>query len=215
MAFRSEIVAVSTTINCELALSAYQKGIFPWPVDDEFVFWYSPNRRGIIFTDKFNPDKDLLKQLTKHGQISYRFNFNVANELEKCRNYHLSKHGQTWLTEKMIKFYLEALNIGNFFSLTAFANNMVCGSIFCVRINNYISAETMYSETKGGSKVALFGLVRYLSRFNISFLDVQVLNSLTFKLGGEEVSKRKFVELLKTALSSNDLMLVESFWESY
>ncbi len=210
MAYKSEILAVSSSIPFQVALDAYKRGVFPWPVDEEFVFWYSPIRRGVLFLDKFNYDSVLGKK-NPGLNITCVFNYLVADELKNARSYHIGKHGQTWLTQKLIDFYLQALLNDNFFSLTAFENNQPIGTIFCIRINNYVCAETMYSVRKGGSKYALMALVKYLQSCDIGFIDIQVLNSITQKFGGIEIPRKDFLDILKTYLKSEEPFPLNDF----
>lgn len=210
MVFKSEVVAVSTSINVDVAISAYRRGIFPWPVDEEFIFWYCPERRGVLFTNKLRLDPKARKTIKRLSKVLYRFNYNSDLELKKCAEYHRSKHGDTWLTQKMIDFYLEAQKKNHFFSVTAFHGDRCLGSVFCIKIDSYVSAETMYSAEKSGSKIALFGLTRILNGLGVKFLDIQILNAVTAKLGGEEVSKYQFQEMLRNALAEPALSLPES-----
>ena len=60
------LLTVGGFITPEILLDAYSNGIFPWPISVDLpLAWFSPDPRGVIFLDKFNVSKNMLKTLNR------------------------------------------------------------------------------------------------------------------------------------------------------
>jgi len=206
-----EVVGVSRDIDFQMALKAYRLGVFPWPVEENLVLWYYPVKRAILFSKNFRmPNKTSTNYLRDFKQLEWKINENIFQRLNECRSYHLQKRGDTWLTHKLMNFYLEAWRLGYFFSLSAFYKKQLVGVIFSVKIGGYVCSETMYSVASHGSSVALYGLLKLLESQNLNWIDIQILNDYTFKLGGVELTRQNFSRLLRNAQAAQ-LQIPESF----
>ena len=51
----------------KLIINGYKRGIFPMAesADDPYIFWVSPEKRGVIFTNEFYLTKSLKKIIKK------------------------------------------------------------------------------------------------------------------------------------------------------
>ena len=59
------IVAVGGDLQPERVMLAYQKGIFPWFENDDFLLWWSPDPRMVLFPEKLKISKSMRSVLRK------------------------------------------------------------------------------------------------------------------------------------------------------
>ena len=75
-----EGILISTyEITEELVIAAYNEGIFPWPLTDEFITWFAPPKRAVLFLDEA---KSSLKRSVKKYEV--RFNKNFEDVIRLC-----------------------------------------------------------------------------------------------------------------------------------
>ena len=104
LATKEGIVAVGGDLRPERVLLAYRKGIFPWFEQDEFLIWWSPDPRMVLFPDQLRISKSMRSFLRKHP---YEITFNKAfNQVVKsCAG--VKRFGQTgtWITPGLMEVY--------------------------------------------------------------------------------------------------------------
>ena len=59
------IVAVGGDLKPERVMLAYRKGIFPWFESDDFLLWWSPDPRMVLFPDQVKISKSMRAVLRK------------------------------------------------------------------------------------------------------------------------------------------------------
>ncbi|MBA2405564.1 MAG: leucyl/phenylalanyl-tRNA--protein transferase, partial [Bdellovibrionales bacterium] len=61
------LVAVGGDLEVDTLITAYQQGIFPWPVSLDFpLAWFSPDPRGILEAKELHVSKSFAKFLKKN-----------------------------------------------------------------------------------------------------------------------------------------------------
>ena len=63
------------------------------------------------------------------------------------------------------------------------------------------AGESMFYRLSNASKVAFAALVAQLRRMQVTLFDAQVLTPVTEQLGAEQVSRRVFLDQLRTAVA--------------
>jgi len=192
-----DFVAFGASLNTDFVISAYRKGIFPWP-DPEYpeVIWASPKDRGILELDFFHLGKSDRRHLRK---IPFHVTFNEAFEkviLECAQIKRPEQHG-TWITEGMLSAYTELHKKGFAHSVEAWLNGELVGGLYGVCVDKIFSAESMFHKTDYASKAALNFLVARLKQLDFKFLDVQVVTPVMNHMGARLIPRSKFLTLLK------------------
>ncbi len=192
----------SLDIRTEMLLEAYTRAIFPWPVDEKHVLWFSPPQRAVLFFDKFRIPETTLRELKKKN-----FTFSVNQHFEAViKNCAASKRkdGGTWITPKMIEAYTKFHQQGYAWSFEVLdADGKLCGGLYGVLIGRFFAGESMFYTASGASKFALINTVDWLQKNRDSdWLDSQVSNPFMQSFGTVEIPRREYTKLLKQTLTT-------------
>lgn len=201
------LIAVGGDLSVESLLLAYKNGIFPWPVSDEYLTWFTPPERAILYTDKMHVSKSLTRYY-KQNKFSYKLNTNFLKVIESCALVSVRKeNSDTWITDELIDAYYKFFKAGYAYSVESYLNNKLVGGFYGVIINGFISAESMFHFENNASKLALYFFVELLKKKKVEWIDFQVLNPFTDSLGTEEIERDKFIELLSKELKKSQLKI--------
>lgn len=194
------LLALGGNLSVESLVSAYSKGIFLWPFNEDLLAWFCPPQRALIFCDEFHIPSS-MKKVLKRGTYSIKVDSCFEDVIRGCRNSN-NRKGQrgTWITEEMCKAFTQLHDAGFAHSIEAFRDGELVGGIYGVSIGAMFAAESMFYTQPDASKVALAFLVELLRTNGSSWLDVQVTNPFTARLGAREVTRAEYLELLATAL---------------
>ncbi|MCL4166113.1 UNVERIFIED_CONTAM: hypothetical protein GTU68_054501 [Idotea baltica] len=201
------LIAVGGDISVESLLLAYKNGIFPWPVSDEYLTWFTPPDRAILYTDKMHVSKS-LKRYYNQNKFAYKINTNFLKVIESCALVSVRKEdSDTWITDEIIDAYYEFFKAGHAYSVESYLDKKLVGGFYGVIVNGFISAESMFHFESNASKLALYFFVELLKKKNVGWIDFQVLNPFTESLGAEEIEREKFIDLLSKELKKSQLII--------
>lgn len=195
------LLAVSREITVDYILSAYSKGIFPWPYENSTVMWFAPPLRAVIEFDEFHIPSRFRRDMKKSG-FTLRINTSFEEVIKHCAS--LPRKGQdgTWITPKIVKAYAELNRHSMAVSFETFnSHGKLVGGMYGVLLNSYFSGESMFHTETGASKFALVGAVEALKRIGLKWMDVQVINPLTASFGARELAREDFTAKLRESLS--------------
>ncbi len=193
------IVHVGGELIPENIISAYKKGIFPWPHSEDFpMLWYSPDPRGVLYVEKFRINKSFEKFIKKTN-FKVTFNHCFRDIVEHCQH-NLIRQEPTWITEDLLNAYCTLYEQGFAYSIEIWNEEELVGGLYGIKINNFYSAESMFYLSSNASKLAIYHLVDTLKANNIAWLDIQMVTPITAQLGGEEISRKKFLNLLQGSI---------------
>lgn len=181
----------------DLILRGYKKGIFPMSEssDDPFIFWVSPEKRGIIEVDEFIVPKSLKKFIRKK-KYSVKVNANFSKVIKLCAKI-TKKREETWINNQIIENYIKLHTEGFASSFECYYNDELVGGLYGVKIGRIFFGESMFSIKDNASKVALVHLVAYLKQGQFKFIDTQFITSHLRQFGAKEVPKNKYINILK------------------
>ena len=185
----------------DLIIRGYKKGIFPMSEssDDPFIFWVSPEKRGIIEVDEFIVPKSLKKFIRKK-KYSVKVNTNFSKVIKLCAKI-TKKREETWINNQIIENYIKLHKEGFASSFECYYNDELVGGLYGVKIGRIFFGESMFSIKDNASKVALVHLVAYLKQGQFKFIDTQFITSHLRQFGAKEVPKNKYINLLKRNIS--------------
>lgn len=193
LADKHGLLCISEEITVGLLLDAYQHGIFPWPVSEDYsVTWFSPPERLVLFTSDFTPPRRLLKKM-RNAEFTFRLNDDFERVISECR----IRKEETWITKEMVRSYCELFESNNAYSIECFKNNELAGGLYGVNIGDFVSGESMFFRQTDASKASLVILFQVLRSLNLSWCDCQVETPLLSSFGAKLLPRSEFLELSK------------------
>lgn len=181
----------------EFILIAYSKGFFP--MYEEYynnITWHNPNPRAIIPLDYTKTPPRSLKQTIKKFNYTVNFNKNFEAVIRNC-----AKREETWITEDMIKAYINLHQLGYAQSVETYSNDNLVGGLYGLTIGGAFFGESMFSHSTSASKFAFFELIARLKEKQFLLLDSQYINDFTASLGAIEIPEESFKEQLNIAIN--------------
>jgi leucyl/phenylalanyl-tRNA--protein transferase len=203
------LLAVGGDLSVERLQAAYQAGVFPWYSDGEPIMWWSPDPRGIIYTEQLQINRTLRKIL-KQQNFTVTVNQAFDQVIDYCADAPFRKE-ETWIVDDMLNAYQNLHDNGIAHSIEVWMNGELAGGLYGVAINGYFSGESMFYRQSNGSKIALVYLTQLLKSQGIALIDCQMLNPFLENMGCVEVPRSQFIEMQQKALS---IKLPQNFWIS-
>jgi len=191
-----DIISIGGNLSPGMLLSAYEQGIFPWYNPGDPILWQSPDPRCLIFPDTLHISSSMKKILNSNFfQIKYDTNFEGV--IRGCSEKVRPNQNGTWISEDIIKAYVELHSLGWAHSAEAWHDGQLAGGCYGVLMGRIFIGESMFSNKANASKAALISLAKLLFGKNIAFIDCQVPTNHLLSLGGESIPRKDFLELLK------------------
>jgi len=190
------IVGVGGNLSPGMLLSAYEQGIFPWYGPEDPLIWQSPDPRCVIFPEKLHVSSSMRKILNADTfKITYDENFDgvIRGCAEKIRP---GQNG-TWITKDIIEAYTELHQLGFAHSAEAWQDGTLVGGCYGLLLGKVFCGESMFANVPNASKAAFLSFAEKLFAEGTAFIDCQIPTRHLISLGGEEMSRRDFLELLK------------------
>ncbi len=189
-----------TRIDPRLLLQGYASGIFPMADgrDAEELFWVEPRQRAILPLDRFHLSRSLRKTLLA-GRFEVTIDRAFAEVIAAC-----ARRDETWINTE-IETAMLALHASGFaHSIEVWSadgpGRELAGGLYGVVLGRAFFGESMFSQVRDSSKIALAWLVARLRAGNFALLDCQFMTSHLQSLGAVNVSRKDYVALLAAAL---------------
>jgi leucyl/phenylalanyl-tRNA--protein transferase len=181
----------------ELVLRAYAAGVFPMAdsaAADE-IFWVDPSQRGILPLHRFHLSRSLRKRILRGGyQIRVDHAFEAVVEACAARD-------ETWINDTIRSLYNGLHRIGHAHSVEVWIEDELAGGLYGVRLGGAFFGESMFSQARDASKVALAYLVARLKAGGFTLLDTQFTTPHLEALGARTVPKVRYHDLLDRAIA--------------
>tara|TARA_R110002072_G_scaffold64203_2_gene159352 strand:- start:195054 stop:195728 length:675 start_codon:yes stop_codon:yes gene_type:complete len=211
LADENGLLAIGGDLELESLLMAYTRGIFPWPISHEYpLAWFSPDPRGILYFDKLHVPRR-LKRALKDSPFTFKFNSCFEEVINNCAQVSRKGQSDTWITEEIIEGYHNLHRADFAYSIEVFNSQKLVAGIYGVYINGFVSGESMFFNENNASKFALISLCQHLSSKGIKWLDTQMVTPIVSQLGGEEIPRDQFTNLLSQCFSSSPLSFEQVF----
>jgi len=185
-------------IEPHLLLQAYASGWFPMAVDDpagEGIEWFSPDPRGIIPLERFHVSKR-LERVVRQGKFDVAIDRAFADVMQACAG-----RDETWINQEILESYRELHRLGFAHSVECWLDGELVGGLYGVSLRGAFFGESMFHRVTDASKVALHALVSRLKERRYALLDVQWVTPHLVQFGAVEVSRRRYLQMLRYAMT--------------
>ena len=177
-------------------LYAYASGVFPMAdsAESDEIFWFNPEKRGVLPLDGLHISRSLLKILrAKRFRVTANLCFDQV--LAACAD-----RDETWINAEIKALYTELHHLGHAHSVEVWESGDLVGGLYGVSLGAAFFGESMFSKQSNASKVALVGLVARLNLGGFKLLDMQFLTPHLQSLGGIQISRGDYQKQLKSTL---------------
>ncbi len=184
----------------QLLLQAYAEGLFPMAesaASDE-LYWFDPDRRGILPLDGFHVPRRLRRTL-RQAVFDVRVNTAFERVITACATVRPS----TWINRDIVRSYCELHEYGYAHSVEAWLGSRLVGGLYGVALGGAFFGESMFSRVTDASKVALVHLVTRLVRAGFTLLDTQFVTEHLSQFGALEIPRAEYRHRLTAALTIN------------
>lgn len=185
------LLAAGADLSAERLLDAYQHGIFPWFSGAEPLLWWSPDPRMVLYVRDIRVSRSLAKNARNRG-----YEIRVDTVFEEILNGCANRAEGTWLGKPMRSAYLALHRAGHAHSFETWHDDTLVGGLYGVAIGRMFYGESMYSQRRDASKVALLSLVRDLEARGFPLIDCQMNTPLLASFGAREIPRRTFLREL-------------------
>ena len=189
------LLAIGGDLSPERLLFAYKQGIFPW-YEGEYILWWSPDPRFVLFPGELKISKSMMALLKKNA-----FDFSINKAFEKvihhCKN--IKRPGQrgTWITDEVEMAYIRMHELGYAVSAETWKNGMLVGGAYGLKLGKIFFGESMFSNINNASKYAFIQLVQNLKQDGVELIDCQVYTEHLESLGAKMISRKEFTSAVK------------------
>jgi leucyl/phenylalanyl-tRNA---protein transferase len=184
-------------LSTAVLLAAYRAGIFPMAVNQRGdIGWFSPDPRALIPLDQRFHVPHGLKRVLKKGVFEVTFDTDFEAVICACAK----MHGDTWISEEIIRCYSQLQQEGYAHSVEARLDGQLAGGLYGVHIGGAFFGESMFHRATDASKVALVALVERLRRSGFLLLDTQWTTPHLGRFGAYVIPRVKYLKLLAKAV---------------
>ena len=159
--------------------------------DNDQIFWCNPITRAVIPISKLHISRS-LKKLCKKETFNFSINHDFSKTISNCAN-----REETWINSSIINIFNRLHNLGYAHSIEVWENKKLKGGLYGIAIGRIFFAESMYSKSPNGSKIALIALMAILAFHKFSLLDVQFMTNHLRAMGAQEISRAQFLYYVK------------------
>lgn len=180
-------------------LAAYPRGFFPWPAEGEPLTWWCPRVRMVFEPDSMHISRRLARTL-RQGRLRVTLDTAFEDVLGRCRDQRGPGREGTWITQDVSRVYGELFERGLGHSVEVWSGERLVGGLYGLALGGTFFGESMVSDERDASKVALASLLAHLEEWGMDMLDCQVPNDHLIRLGGQFVRRSEFLRRLRTSL---------------
>ena len=182
-------------------VDCYARGVFPMgdSREDERIFLVDPERRGVIPLDRFHVPRRLARTV-RTDEFQVRVDTAFPAVLEACAAARPGRT-ETWINAPIQHLYAELFAQGLAHSVECWREGVLVGGLYGVALGSAFFGESMFSEARDASKVALVHLVARLKIGGYRLLDAQFTTEHLTQFGAQEVLRADYLAWLQDALA--------------
>jgi leucyl/phenylalanyl-tRNA--protein transferase len=189
------VVATGGDLDPKRILQAYKQGIFPWFESDDYLVWWSPDPRMVLFPENLKISKS-TKKILKDDYFKVTFNQSFDEVVDCCAKVKRFGQNGTWITDGLKKAYNLLHKDGHAFSVEVWKDFELVGGLYGIDLGDVFCGESMFSKENNASKIGFIHLIKELSKNSYKLIDCQVPSAHLKSLGAEEISREQFLNYL-------------------
>ncbi|HYE41818.1 MAG TPA: leucyl/phenylalanyl-tRNA--protein transferase [Caulobacteraceae bacterium] len=191
-----------TAFTLEDLIECYANGIFPMAEarDDERVFLVDPEKRGVLPLDAFHLPSRLARTV-RSDRFEVRIDSAFAQVVDACATPRPGRE-DTWINQSIRAMYLGLFARGMAHSVEAWRDGALVGGLYGVSLGAAFFGESMFSDERDASKVALAHLVARLRAGGYRLLDAQFMTGHLAQFGAVEIPRAEYRRRLAHALQA-------------
>lgn len=202
---RHGLLALGGDLEPDTILDAYRRGIFPWPLDEETLGWFSPPKRTVLFFDQLHISRSLAKEITRR-KFELRLDTDFSEVIHRCAGAtNRREQSGTWITPQIISAYERLHRAGIAHCVAVYQAGNLAGGVYGVGIGAMFAGESMFYDEPNASKIALIKLIEYLRLHGATWIDCQVMTPHMRALGAIEIQRDDFIILLDQAIQRRSI----------
>jgi leucyl/phenylalanyl-tRNA--protein transferase len=188
------LLAIGGDLSPERLLFAYKQGIFPW-YEGEYILWWSPDPRFVLFPGELKISKS-MKALLKKNAFDFTINKAFEKVIHQCKK--IKRPGQrgTWITDEVEMAYMRMHELGYAISAETWKDGKLVGGAYGLKIGKIFFGESMFSKINNASKYAFIQLVQNLKQDGVELIDCQVYTEHLESLGAKMISRKEFTNTI-------------------
>ncbi len=188
------LLAAGGDLSAERLIEAYRNGIFPWYSDGDPILWWSPDPRMVLDPAKVRVSRSLAKVL-RNRSYEVRFDSAFDQVMAACAAPRPGQQG-TWITPELQQAYLGLHRLGHAHSIETWIDGELAGGLYGVALGAVFFGESMFSQVRDASKIALVHAARYLQLAGFRIIDCQMHTDHLESMGAIEMDRDGFLHLL-------------------
>ncbi len=158
------------------------------------IGWYSPDPRGVLELESFHIARS-LRLTIKKKPFEVVFNQRFESVMREC-----ARREETWISEDIIQSYLLLHRLGFAHSVECLEGDRLVGGLYGVAIGGAFFGESMFSQRRDASKIALAYLVQRLKERGYVLLDTQFVTPHLARFGATEIPRDEYLKRLANAI---------------
>lgn len=190
------LVDVRDDVSVEILLEAYRNGIFPWPQEGLPLLWFSPPERGVLDFADLHISRS-LKKVLRWSEFEISFDQDFERVMSECQSQPRPGQTGTWITDKLIRAFLEFHQAGYAHSVECWQAGRLVGGLYGVLVDNVFCGESMFFHKPDASKVALVFLIEKLKAAGLEWMDIQMVTPVLKGFGGKYISRDEYLKRLE------------------
>ncbi|HEX2256292.1 MAG TPA: leucyl/phenylalanyl-tRNA--protein transferase [Afifellaceae bacterium] len=195
----------SLEITPEVLLKAYACGIFPMAdsADDPDLYWVEPALRGVLPLESFHVPRRLARTI-RADCFTVRIDTDFRGVIDGCA---AARPGRrtTWINSRIRHLYGELFRRGHVHTVEAWRESRLVGGLYGVALGAAFFGESMFSDERDASKVALVHLVARLRLGGFRLLDTQFATEHLARFGVVEMPRPEYHAALEEALAGSGM----------
>ncbi|MDX1509730.1 MAG: leucyl/phenylalanyl-tRNA--protein transferase [Nitriliruptorales bacterium] len=183
------IVGIGADLDPRTLVTAYQRGIFPWPHGWPSLPWFSPDPRAVIRPETLHVSRSLQRTLRRsgwHTTCDAAFRHVIAG----CAS---ARHDGTWITPAMVDAYTRLHELGWAHSIEVWDDEQLVGGLYGVQVGAVFTGESMFSRSRDASKVAMCDLLDRFAEAGGHVLDAQLMTEHLASMGAVPVPRQQWL----------------------
>jgi leucyl/phenylalanyl-tRNA--protein transferase len=198
---RERIESLTSAFTVEDLMACYARGVFPMAETraDPRIFLVEPERRGVIPLASFHTPQRLARTV-RSDRFEIRVDTAFEAVIDACARPRPDRE-ETWINRPIRELYIALFARGCAHSVECWRDGALVGGLYGVSLGAAFFGESMFSDQRDASKVALVHLVARLRAGGYALLDAQFQTEHLSRFGAVEISRADYRRRLSRALA--------------